>query len=76
MFYLLRKHQENTKHFTFKIFFAAKGAGNMISQHVQITSHVKATVILSRVMLFARVEISCFRAKANLLFHWLLYDKF
>ena len=27
-------------------------------------------------MLFSRVKISCFRAKAHLVFHWYLYNKF
>ena len=26
-------------------------------------------------MLFSRVKISCFRAKAHLVFHWCLYNK-
>ena len=36
------------------------------------------TVIFSHVhehnMLSSRVKISCFRAKAHLVFHWFLYD--
>ena len=27
-------------------------------------------------MLFSRVKISCFRAKAHLVFHWCLYNKY
>ena len=33
-----------------------------------------ATVIFSHVI-FSRVEISCFRAKAHLVFHWCLCNK-
>ena len=49
--------------------FAAKGA----IYYLTIT-----TVIFSRVknnMLFSRVKISCFCAKAHLVFHWCLYNK-
>ena len=45
--------------------FAAKGA----IYYVTI-----ATVIFSRV-LFSRVKISCFRAKAHLIFHCCSYNK-
>ena len=47
-------------HFTLTFFLAAKGA----RYHVAI-----ATVIISH------VKISCFRAKAHLVFHWYLYNK-
>ena len=47
-----------------KQFFPAKGA----IYYVAI-----ATVIFSREI--SRVKISCFRAKAHLVFHWCLYNK-
>ena len=61
MFYLLYKHQWNTKRFHFSCFFGGvKGA----IYHVAI-----ATVT------FSHVKISSCRAKAHLVFHWCLYNK-
>ena len=67
MFYLLYKHQWNTKPFHFNGFLV-RGA---------IYSVAIAMVIFSRVkiMLFSHVKISSFRAKSHLLFHWCLYNK-
>ena len=53
MFYLLHKHQGNTKPFLFNVFFfaaaaAAKGAMSYVAEAM---------------MIFPRVKISCFRAK-------------
>ena len=53
MFYLLYKHQSNTKPFQFNSSFAVKGA---------IYCVAIATVI------FSPLKISCFRAKAHLVF--------
>ena len=47
-------------HFTLTFFVAAKG----VMYHVAI-----ATVI------FSHVKITCFRAKAHLVFHWYFYNK-
>ena len=61
MFYLLYKHQWNAKPF-----YPAKGAIYYVAIATVIFSHVKITW---------RVKISCFRAKAHLVFHWWLYNK-
>ena len=51
-----------------KNFFAAKGAIYYVAIATVIFSHVKIT-------LFSREKISCFRAKAHLVFRWCLYTK-
>ena len=51
-----------------KKFFPVKGAIYYVAIATVIFSHVKIT-------LFSRVKISCFRAKAHLVFHWCLYNK-
>ena len=60
-FYLLYKHQWNTKPFYSKQFFGVKGA----IYYVAI-----ATVI------FSQVNMSSFRVKAHLVFHLCLYNKY
>ena len=53
------------------IFFAAKGAIYYVAIATLIFSHI----ILIQNTLFSRLKISCFRAKAHLVFHWCLNNK-
>ena len=51
-----------------KQFFPAKGAN-------LLCSHRNGDIFTcENNMLFSRVKISCFRAKAHLVFHWCLYN--
>ena len=66
MFYLLYKHQRNAKPFHFNIFLLRKAR----------CSHSNRDLFTCKDnMLFSHVKISCFRAKAHLVFHWYLYTK-
>ena len=52
-----------------KQFFPAKGVIYYVTIGTVIFSHVKIT------LLFSRVKISCFHAKAHLVFYWCFYNK-
>ena len=67
MFYILYKHQWNTKPFQLDI-FPAKGAIYYVAIATVIFSHVKITC-------YFHMWRSCFRVKAHLVFHWCLYNK-
>ena len=68
--YLLYKHQWNTKPFHWHSFFPAKGAIYYVGLHSN-----GDIFTCENNMLFSPVKISCFRAKAHLVFHWCLYNK-
>ena len=60
---------ELPNHFTL-IVFGVKGAIYYVVIATVIFSHVQIT------LLFSHVKISSFRAKAHLVFHWCLYNKY
>ena len=68
MFFLLYKQQWNTKPFHFNSFLIWKARFIM-------GSHSKGDIFTCEEnMLFSHVNISSFRAKAHLVFHWCLYN--
>ena len=72
MFYLLYKHQWNTKPFHFNTEFFRCERRDLLCSH---SKGDPFTCELDNV-LFSHVKISSFRAKAHLVFHWWLYNKF
>ena len=68
MFYLLYKHQWNAKPFNFNILLLRR-------RDVSCSHSNRVIFTCEDNMLFSRVKISCFRAKAHLVFHWCLYNK-
>ena len=69
MFYLLYKHQWNTKPFQWNSFFSCE-------RRNLLCSHSNGDIFTcENTMLFSRVKIPCFRAKAHLVFHWCLHSK-
>ena len=70
MFYLLYKHQWNAKPFHFNIFFGCE------RRDVSCSQSNRDLFTCEDNMLFSHVKISCFRAKAYLVFHWYLYNKY
>ena len=68
MFYLLYKHQWNTKPFYLNSFWS-EWCG-------LLWSHSNGDIFTCKDnMSFSHVKISSFRAKAHLVFHWCLYNK-
>ena len=67
MFYLLHKHQWNTKPFHLIVFWCER--------RDLLRSHSKGDIFTCEDnMLFSHVKISSFHAKAHLVFHWCLYN--
>ena len=67
MFYLLYKHQWNTKPFHFNSFWCER--------RDLLCSHSNGDIFTCEDnMLFSHVKISSFRAKAHMVFHWCLYN--
>ena len=64
MFYLLYKHQWNTKPFQSDIFFLRKA-------RFILCRHTNGDLITC----YFHMWRSCFRVKAHLVFHWCLYNK-
>ena len=67
MFYLLYKYQWNTKPFQWNSFSCERR--DLLCSY---SNHDIFTC--ENNMLFSHVKISCFRAKAHLVFHWCLYN--
>ena len=69
MFYLLYKHQWNTKPFHFNSFWCERRNLLCSLSNGDIFTYEDN-------MLFSHVKISCFRVKAHLVFHLCLHTKF
>ena len=69
MFYLLYKHQWTTKPFHFNSFWCER--------RDLLCSHSNGDIFTREDnMLFSHLKISSFCAKAHLIFHWCLYNKY